>query len=195
MFEGIFARGNAGNAGWTLAFFNQGMRLYGTNSNPNGVIGTLPAFTSQDVGRTHVVIGTWNNGTMTPWLNGVVGTPASSGAGYTSSATSARIGNLISDPCRCAIIHECGFLDNFNAGATFAALTAQWREDVQRGRYPEWPRVPAVNLDWNYSALDIVGGGGSVGPIWTPRYTPLDTMTYTPGSSRIPQSASLMPRF
>ncbi len=189
----VFQRWSGSTTGWAFWLPSANtLRVTVGNSTPASVNITAPAFTALNVGRTFICICTYSNGTVSLWLNAVAVAPVTLGTGYTSAALGTSIGGISASPAPPGWrIHAAGMLDGIDLTAQIATLTAQWQEDCQQGRAPTWPRVAAVNSDWLWLADDIVGGGGTTGPIWTPRYTIADTMT------RVlqPQSASFMPRF
>lgn len=186
----LFARSSALTTGWFAYLSGTTIRFGVANSTPATVeAGTFSV--AGMIGQLITAIGTYNNGVMSVWVDGVAAGTTTLGAGYTSQAVATAIGVRSAGalPAVDSLICDCGMLDNFNAGATFAAIDAQWKEDQQQGRYLTWPRTGASNSDWYWSARDAIAGPNGKAS-WVDRFSAV-----TASRTGVPQAAQVMPRF
>ena len=187
----LFCRSSALTLGWFVYISGTTLRFGATNSTPAALEAGTFAIDASMVDRPIIGMGTYNNGTMTVWVNGVAAGSATLGVGYTPNAVATAIGvrsagALPAIDCKIA---ECGMLDGFDAGATFATINSQWMEDLQQGRYLTWPRAAVVNSDWYWSARDAIAGlSGTL--TWTDRFS-----ASVANSIGLPQSSQMLARF
>lgn len=191
-YEYIFTHYNTSVAGWAIGRNITTGTLYGFAVNSTPALVVTP-YATPPLNTPLVYIVTYNSGTIAAWLNGVSLGSTVLGAGYTSVVTATSIGHEATTPtypAKTTRVLEAGMLDGVDLTASVPALSAQWQEDLQQGRYLTWPRTMTAS-DWYWSATDIVGAGGTCGPTWTDRGPNAVPMTRTGA----PQSAVVIPRF
>ncbi len=187
----LIARYSGSTTGWAIYYQTTNIWVLGCNSTP----ALNQTSTPYSVGVPLVIFGQYTNGVIRLYLNGVLMNMASLGAGYTAAAAATTVGRLASavHNSNDFIIHEAGMLDTFDVGPTAAAVSAQWMQDLEQGRYLTCPTNGGV---WGanqayWSSRDITLGSAGCGSTWLDRSTNL----YSMARSGSPQTACVPARF
>ena len=183
--ERYFARSNTVNRGWGIfRTWNSGQLFARVgNSTPAGV---TSASVPTNPGQMYLALATYNDGTIKLWANAVsAGAAVTLGSGYSPVVDNTSIGLGTPD----SSVHEAGMLDGVDLSADAVSISRQWMEDLQQGRALTWPRTPAANSDWYWSARDAVAGGQIISP-WVDRYSSVPL-----GATGVPQGVTLPARF
>lgn len=149
-----------------------------------------------------LLICSYQNGTLSVWLNGVLSGSTSSGSGFSpfngpvcvGTRSTGYAGYTILDP---TIVSDCGMLYNYDPtsfvspifGSGAEGLNEQWWDDFRQGRYLTWPRTPTPGQDWHWSALDCVRGQTTEN-FWVDRYSSTSLVLSLPN---LLQGASFAP--
>ncbi len=164
--EYVFNHDNGNVSGWIVNISSGTIGAVVKNSTPASVVSPYIAL---PVGRPSVFIARYN-GVPNPnflevWLDGVSGGVTQLGTGFTPQVCGTAIGCHTTSILYAAntAIHECMFLDTYDVVASYpggvAALTQQWQEDLQQGRYLTDPSAGALGANfWYWSARDSQQG-------------------------------------
>ncbi len=198
----MFTCVNAANtAGW--AHYINGSAFTIRCTVANGAAASVDSLvrtcTAADLGTPLILITTLVGGNLISSVSS--STQSTAVVGYTPAAAGDRVrigAYATTAPAAGILIAECGIMHGYDAtafasatfGAGQAGIQAMWKQDLEQGRYPTWPRVAASGSDWYWSGRDASLGVGGTAPNWPDRYTGL--VCVRTGS---PQSFSVPARF
>ncbi len=204
-YNNLWNRWNGANAGWWMRCVSTATNTTpvlvecGAHNGAGGFVSTTLA--AYPLKQMVIVIGRWNSGAMSQWVNGVFTSTISSGAGFSAFAGATMIGcnvTAAANNARNSRIGECVFLDTYDVatynnplyGTGAAGLYAQWAEQLQQGQYLTPPSGVWGANDAYWSSRDVVQGV-STETTWLDRSTNLYSMART-GTVL---GASMIPRF